>query len=103
GDSNAVPFPRPLLLLGDARTLLGKWKLCPKKLCQLRGHPKNYGPIMVQQLFPSALNGRWKPSVSPSFSLLRAVTTEAAGSSPVVPAIQNHALAGSAQWGEPLR
>jgi hypothetical protein len=37
GDSNAVPFPRPLLLLGDARTLLRKRKLCPKKLCHLRG------------------------------------------------------------------
>src|SRR5260370_39183031 len=37
--TNAVPFPRPLLLLGDARTLLRKRKLCPKKMCQLRGSP----------------------------------------------------------------
>src|SRR6202007_1528054 len=35
GDSNAVPFPRSLLLLGDAKTLLRKRKLCPKKLCHL--------------------------------------------------------------------
>ena len=49
GDSNAVPFPSPLLLLGDARTLLRKRKLCPKKLCQLRGSPhatlSNLGPF----------------------------------------------------------
>jgi hypothetical protein len=49
GDSNAVPFPRPLLLLGDAKTLLRKRKLCPKKLCHLRGSSlrfrSNFGPI----------------------------------------------------------
>ena len=49
GDSNAVPFPRPLLLLEDARTLLQKRKLCPKNLCHLRGSPQpfrsNFGPI----------------------------------------------------------
>src|SRR5882672_1401642 len=44
GDSNAVPFPRPLLLLGDARTLLRKRKLCPKKLCHLRGSPHRFAP-----------------------------------------------------------
>jgi hypothetical protein len=38
--SDAVPFPRPLLLLGDAGTLLRKRKLCPKKLCHLRGSPQ---------------------------------------------------------------
>src|SRR5882762_10299898 len=48
GDSNAVPFPRPLLLLGDARTLLRKRKLCPKKLCRLRGSPHLLGPTWVQ-------------------------------------------------------
>ena len=48
-DSNAVPFPRPLLLLGDARILLGKRKLCPNNLCHPRGSPhpfqSNFGPI----------------------------------------------------------
>jgi hypothetical protein len=39
-DSNAVPFPRPLLLLGDAGTFLVKRKPCPKKLCQSRVHPR---------------------------------------------------------------
>ena len=40
GDSNAVPFPRPLLLLEDARTLLQKRKLCPK-ICATKGvHPR---------------------------------------------------------------
>jgi galactose-1-phosphate uridylyltransferase (family 1) len=48
GDSNAVPFPRPLLLLGDARTLLRKRKLCPKKLCHPRGSPQAFGPTSVQ-------------------------------------------------------
>src|SRR6266566_669561 len=52
GDSNAVPFHRPLLLLGDARTLLRKRKLCPKKLCHLRGSPQqfpsNFRPIQGQ-------------------------------------------------------
>jgi hypothetical protein len=33
GIQNAVPFASPLLPLGDARTLLGKRKLCPKRLC----------------------------------------------------------------------
>src|SRR6266581_5108116 len=37
--SNTVPFPSPLLLLGDAKTLLRKRKLCPKKLCHPRGSP----------------------------------------------------------------
>ncbi len=38
--SNAVPFPRPLLLLGDARTLLRRRKLCQKS-CAISGvHPK---------------------------------------------------------------
>src|SRR5215469_5351802 len=39
GDSDAVPFPRPLLLLEDARTLLQKRKLCPNDLCHERGSP----------------------------------------------------------------
>ncbi len=42
-DSNAVLFPRPLVLLGDARTLLRKRKLGPKKLCQLSGSPQMLG------------------------------------------------------------
>jgi putative transposase len=42
-DSNAVLFPRPLILLGDARTLLRKRKLCPKKLCHFRGSPHKSG------------------------------------------------------------
>ena len=48
GDSDAVPFPRPLLLLEDARTLLQKRKLCPKNLCHQRGSPHDFGPISVQ-------------------------------------------------------
>src|SRR5215469_6072485 len=43
GDSDAVPFPRPLLLLEDARTLLQKRKLCPKNLCHERGSPHKLG------------------------------------------------------------
>src|ERR1700722_4442738 len=45
-DSNAVPFPRPLLLLGDAKPLLGKRKLCPNNLCHLRGSPQKDGNKM---------------------------------------------------------
>jgi len=37
---STIVFPRPLLLLGGARTLLRKRKLCPKKLCHLRGSPQ---------------------------------------------------------------
>ena len=48
GDSDAVPFPRPLLLLEDARTLLQKRKLCPNDLCHERGSPQKFGPISVQ-------------------------------------------------------
>ena len=48
-DSNAVPFPRPLLLLEDARTLLQKRKLRPKNLCHERGSPQgfrsNFSPL----------------------------------------------------------
>ena len=43
GDSDAVPIPRPLLLLEDARTLLEKRKLRPKTLCHLRGSPHSFG------------------------------------------------------------
>src|SRR6266567_6909746 len=43
--SNTVPFPSPLLLLGDAKTLLRKRKLCPKKLCHPRGSPHPLGSI----------------------------------------------------------
>jgi hypothetical protein len=32
-----------LLLLGDARTLFRKRKLCSKKLCHLRGAPQKFG------------------------------------------------------------
>src|ERR1700687_2779864 len=39
---------RPLLLLGDARTLLRKRKLCPNNLCHLRGSPHIQGPTGVQ-------------------------------------------------------
>ena len=46
---NAVPFPRPLLLLEHARTLLQKRKLCPKNFCHERGSPQVFqsifGPI----------------------------------------------------------
>src|ERR671923_585761 len=35
------PLLQPLLLLEDARTLLQKRNLCPKKLCHLRGSPQN--------------------------------------------------------------
>jgi transposase-like protein len=48
GGSNAVPFPRPFLQLGDAKTLLRKRKLCPKKLCHLRGSPHDFSPTSVQ-------------------------------------------------------
>ena len=58
GDSNAVPFPRPLLLLGDAKTPLRKRKLCPKKLCRLRGSPQSLGPFGVQNsLFICSFSG----------------------------------------------
>jgi hypothetical protein len=40
GQPIVAPFPRPLSLLGDARTPLRKRKLCPKKLCQIRGSPQ---------------------------------------------------------------
>jgi len=40
GDSIIVPFPRPLLLLGDARTLLQNGNCAQRKLCQLRGSPQ---------------------------------------------------------------
>jgi hypothetical protein len=50
GDSDAVPFPRPLLLLEDARTLLQKRKLRPNDLCHERGSPQKLGPIGVQML-----------------------------------------------------
>src|SRR5262249_4508156 len=43
GDSDAVPFPRPLLLLEDATTLLQKRKLCPEDLCHQRGSPHQVG------------------------------------------------------------
>src|SRR6266702_6513733 len=59
-DSNAVPFPRPLLLLGDARTLLGKRKLCPKKLCHFRGSPQESG----SEMSPFAAEYRPKPACS---------------------------------------
>ena len=39
--SNQIRVGSPLLLLEDARTLLQKRKLCPKKLRHLRGSPKN--------------------------------------------------------------
>jgi hypothetical protein len=49
GTQMLSPSPDPFSLLGDARTLLQKRKLCPKKLCQLRGSPhlfrSNFGPI----------------------------------------------------------
>jgi len=35
-----APFPRPLTLLEDARTLLRKRKLCPNNLCHLKGSPQ---------------------------------------------------------------
>jgi hypothetical protein len=58
GTQMPSPFPRPLLLLGDARTLLRKRKLCPKKLCQLRGAPQyiryNWGPNRLGQLEANA-------------------------------------------------
>ena len=38
-----LSFPRPILLLEDAKTLLGKRKLCPKNLCHLRGSPHKWG------------------------------------------------------------
>ena len=52
-------FPRPLLLLEDARTLLQKRKLCPKKLCHPRGSPQpfpsNFRPLQEQGKWP------WSP------------------------------------------
>src|SRR5215469_16495769 len=47
-DSDAVPFPRPLLLLEDARTLIQKRKLCPNDLCHERGSPQIFRPTSVQ-------------------------------------------------------
>src|SRR6266436_1534608 len=38
-----APFPRPLTLLEDARTLLRKRKLCPNNLCHLKGSPHQLG------------------------------------------------------------
>ena len=38
-----APFPRPLTLLEDARTLLRKRKLCPNNLCHLKGSPHRTG------------------------------------------------------------
>src|ERR1700719_905775 len=40
---DVAPFPKPFILLEDAKTLLRKRKLCPKKLCQLRGSPQALG------------------------------------------------------------
>src|SRR5260370_25647875 len=44
-----APFPRPLTLLEDARTLLRKRKLCPNNFCHLKGSPQysqsNWGTI----------------------------------------------------------
>ena len=42
------PFPRPLLLLlpyGRCKTFSQTRRLCPKKLCHLRGHPTVSGRI----------------------------------------------------------
>ena len=39
GNSVAALFPRPHLLLGDARTLLENGNCAQTKLCQLRGLP----------------------------------------------------------------
>src|SRR6266567_7250563 len=54
------PFPRPLLVLGDARKLLGKRKLCPKKLCHFRGSPQKSG----SEMSPFAAEYRPKPACS---------------------------------------
>ena len=47
-----APFPRPLTLLEDARTLLRKRKLCPNNLCHLKGSPhllrNNLGTIAAE-------------------------------------------------------
>ncbi len=48
GDSNAVPFPRPLLMLEDARTLLQSGN-CVQKICAILGvYPKLVSPRWVQ-------------------------------------------------------
>jgi hypothetical protein len=53
----------------------------------LRKHARNYGPIMVHQLFPSALNAPLEAIRVAQFQLVTseclAVTAEAAGSSPM--------------------
>ena len=41
GDSDAVPFPRPLLLLEDARTLIQKGKLCLQRFVPRKGFTSN--------------------------------------------------------------
>ncbi len=43
---NSVFFPGSLFLLEDAQTFLRKRKLCPKKLCHLRGSPQFLGNIL---------------------------------------------------------
>jgi hypothetical protein len=42
------PSPDPFSCLGDTGTLLRKRKLCPKKLCHLRGSPHNLGTTWEQ-------------------------------------------------------
>src|SRR5438046_7314249 len=49
-----APFPRPLTLLEDARTLLRKRKLCPNNLCHLKGSPHACEPIL------GLLSANWK-------------------------------------------
>src|ERR1700730_833765 len=51
---------RSLLLLEDAKTLLRKRKLCPKKLCHSKRHPTNFGPTSVQ--FKSRLHRAFRVS-----------------------------------------
>jgi len=66
--------------------------------CRKSGIENIYGPIMVQQLFPSALNTLQRAIRVAWFQLVTckwgAVTAEAAGSSPVVPAILSKGVIG---------
>jgi hypothetical protein len=56
---DVAPFPRPLILLEDAKTLLRKRKLCPKKLCHSRGSPQGVG----NNLGTSGAENRPKPAI----------------------------------------
>ncbi len=65
-----APFPRPLTLLEDARTLLRKRKLCPNNLCHLKGSPQNVVNISRTMPFPvGKLRLHWTERASDSIPI----------------------------------